>query len=97
MRVAIPHSHSREEVRRRMQERSGEIADLVPGGAAVEVSWPNEDRMDFAVSAMGKTVASHVEIGEHEIAIVIDLPPALAFVEPMVRGAVEAKGRKLLA
>lgn len=97
MRVAIPHSHTREEVRRRMRERSGEIAGLVPGGADVQVTWPNEDRMDFSVSAMGKTVASHVEIGEGEIAIVIDLPPALSFVEPMVRGAVEAKGRKLLA
>ncbi|MFM2302503.1 MAG: hypothetical protein RLZZ84_2239 [Pseudomonadota bacterium] len=97
MRVAIPHSHPREEVRRRMRERSSEIAGLVPGGADVQVTWANEDRMDFSISAMGKTVASRVEIGESEIAIVIDLPPALAFVEPMVRGAVEAKGRKLLA
>lgn len=97
MRVALPHSLGRDEVRRRLRERSDEIAGLFPAGMAeVAVSWPNQDRMNLDVTAMGKLVAGAVEIGETEVAFVIDLPAALSFVEPMVRGAIEAKGRKLL-
>jgi hypothetical protein len=97
MRIALPHSLGREEARRRLQSRSGEIAGLFPGGMAeVEVSWPHEDKMALDVTAMGKTVAGAVEIGEREVAFVIELPAALSFVEPLVRGAIESKGRKLL-
>lgn len=97
MRVAVPHSLSREEVRERLRSRSGEIAGMFPGDMAeVAVSWPHEDRMGLDVTAMGKTVAGAVEIGDNEVAFVIDLPAALSFVEPLVRGAIESKGRKLL-
>jgi hypothetical protein len=97
MRITLPHSLGREEVRRRLHARSGEIAGLFPGGMAeVAVSWPDQDRMALDVTAMGKTVAGAVEIGDHEVAFVIDLPPALLFIEPLVRGAIESKGRKLL-
>lgn len=98
MRIALPHSLGREEVRRRLHARSGEIAGMFPGGMAeIAVTWPHEDRMSLDVTAMGKTVAGAVEIGEHEVAFVIDLPAALSFVEPLVRAAIESKGRKLLA
>jgi hypothetical protein len=98
MRITLPHSLGREEVRRRLHARSGEIAGMFPGGMAeVAVSWQHEDRMSLDVTAMGKTVAGAVEIGDHEVAFVIDLPAALSFVEPLVRGAIESKGRKLLA
>jgi hypothetical protein len=97
MRIALPHSLGREEARRRLHARSGEIAELFPGGMAeVAVSWPNEDRMALDVTAMGKTVAGAVEIGHHEVAFVIDLPAALSFIEPLVRAAIESKGPKLL-
>jgi hypothetical protein len=45
---------------------------------------------------MGQTVSGSIEIGESEIAIEVILPAALAFVEPMVRNVIEARGRKLL-
>ena len=98
MRIPISHSLGREEARQRLQSRSGEIAGLFPGGMAdVTVSWPHEDRMDLGVTAMGKTVVGSVEIADETVTFVIDLPPALSFVEPMIRGAVESKGRKLLS
>jgi hypothetical protein len=98
MRIALPHSLGREEVRRRLRARSGDFAGLFPGGVAeVAVSWPHEDRMALDVTAMGKTLAGMIEIGETEVAFVIELPGALSFVEPMVRGAIEQKGRKLLS
>ncbi|MFO1254608.1 MAG: polyhydroxyalkanoic acid system family protein [Sphingomonadaceae bacterium] len=97
MRVPIPHSLGREEARRRLHSRSGEIAGLFPGGMAdVTVDWPSEDRMELLVKAMGKAVNGSVEIADDLVTFVIDLPPALSFFESMIRGTVEQKGTKLL-
>lgn len=97
MRVAVPHSLGREEARRRIKGRSHELGDLIPGGMAeVSSRWANDDRLELGITAMGQTVSGSVEIGDSEIAIEVVLPAALSFVEPMVRNAIEAKGRKLL-
>ena len=98
MRVPIPHSHSKDEVRRRLHARTGEIADFIQGGMAdVATSWPDEDTMELAITAMGKTVAGKVELEDGQVVFSVELPGSLAFVEPMVRGALEQKGRKLLS
>ena len=98
MRIAIPHSLTREEARRRLQEKSGGIGDMLPAGLAnVAVTWPHADRMNLDVTAMGKSIAGAIEIGDDHVAFTIELPAALAFVEPMVRGAIEQKGAKLLS
>ena len=97
MRVPIPHSLGRDEARRRLHSRSGDIAKLVPGGMAeVTASWPSDDRMDLRVKAMGKSVDGYVEISDSAVTVVIDLPPALALFAPMVRGAAESNAQKLL-
>ena len=97
MRVPIPHSLGRDEARRRLMARSGEIAGLVPGGMAeVTTTWPSDDRMDLCVKALGKSVDGYVEISDSAVTVVIDLPPALALFAPMVRGAVESNAQKLL-
>ena len=97
MRVPIPHSLGRDEARRRLMARSGEIAGLVPGGMAdVAVNWPSEDQMDLSVTAMGKRVQGRVEVSDSAVTVVIDLPASLAFFEPLVRGAVESNAQKLL-
>ena len=97
MRIAIPHSLPREEVRQRLKSRSHEIADFVPGGMAeVTTVWPTEDRLDLTVSAMGKAIESRIEIEDGQVVFSVELPAALSFVEPMIRGGIEAKGRKLL-
>ncbi|MEC7399359.1 MAG: polyhydroxyalkanoic acid system family protein, partial [Pseudomonadota bacterium] len=97
MRVPIAHTLPKEEVRRRLRERSHEIANFVPGGMAdVTTSWPNEDQMDLSVRAMGQGIDGRVLIEEHEVVFEVDLPPALSFVEPMIAGAIRDKGQKLL-
>lgn len=97
MRIALPHRLGRDEARRRLQSRSGEIADLLPGGMAnVTVSWPHQDQMRLGIAAMGKMVHASVEIADETVTFVIDLPAAFSLFEPMIRGAVEQKGRKLL-
>lgn len=98
MRVSVPHTLPREEVRRRLKSRSHEIAGQFPGGMAeVATQWPSEDRMTMAIAAMGQTLSGAIEIGDAEVVIELDLPPALSFVEPMVQGAIRKQGQKLLA
>ena len=97
MRDAIPHDLPRETVRERLRSRSHEMGDHIPGGMAkVDTSWPSEDRMAMRVSAMGQNLDGRVDIEEGQLVFEIDLPPALAFVEPMIAGAVRQQGQKLL-
>lgn len=97
MRVPIPHSLPKEEVRHRLASRSHEIANFVPGGMAeVTTDWPGEDVMTLGVRAMGQGIQGRVLIEEHQVVFEIDLPPALAFVEPMVAGAIRQQGTKML-
>lgn len=97
MRVPIAHDLPKEEVRRRLRERSHEIADFVPGGMAdVSTGWPDEDRMTLSVKAMGQGIDGQVLIEEGQVVFEIALPPALSFIEPMVSGAIREQGQKLL-
>lgn len=97
MRVAIPHDLGRDEVRRRLKERSHEIADHIPGGMAqVATDWTGEDTMQINVSAMGQDLRGNVNIEDSELVFEIALPMALAFVEPIISGAVRQQGEKLL-
>ena len=96
MRIALPHNLGKEEARRRVRERSGEIANFIPGFASVTTSWQGDDRMALAVGAMGQELTGAIEVGESEVAFTVELPAALSFSEPMIRNQIEAKGRKLL-
>jgi hypothetical protein len=97
MRIALPHSLGREEARRRLRARSDEIPGMFPAGMAdVVVGWPGEDRMTLDITAMGKSLTGAVEVSDTAVTVEVELPAALSFVEPMIRGAIEAKGRKLL-
>jgi hypothetical protein len=98
MRVAIPHELGREEARQRLQCRAHEIANFIPGGMAdVQAAWPSEDRMTVQVTAMSQTVDCSVAIEERQVVFTVQLPPALSFIEPMIRSALQANGRKLLS
>ena len=97
MRVALPHQLGKDEVRSRLKRRSHEIGESFPGGMAeVTTAWPNEDRMTMAISAMGQQLQGAVEIGDGEVVIELDLPPALSFIKPIVEGAIRKQGQKLL-
>ena len=98
MRAAVPHQLPREEIRRRLRAQSHEIADHIPGGMAqVETAWPNEDRMNLAIQAMGQKLVGHIDIEDDQLVVELDLPPMLGFLEPMIEGAVKSQGQKLLA
>lgn len=97
MEVAIPHALDKAEVRRRLKANSHEIADHIPGGMAdVATEWPSEDRMAMTITAIGQTIAGHIDIEDGRVVLVFDLPPALGFLQPMIEGAVRQQGDKLL-
>ena len=98
MRVPLSHDLGKDEVRRRLQSRSHEIGQYVPGGlAGVTTSWPSEDRMNLAVKAMGQSIDGCVIIEETQVIFEVNLPLALSFVEPMVANAIRQQGQKLIA
>lgn len=97
MRVAIPHNLDRDVVRQRLQGRSHEIADHIPGGMAeVATTWPTPDRMDMVITAMGQHLRGSVEIEDQQLIVDVTLPLALSFLEPMISGAIKSQGQKLL-
>ena len=97
MRVAIPHDKDRETIRNRLRAKSHKIQDNIPGGAAeVATDWPSEDRTNLTVSAMGQQVRGHVDVLDDEVVFDMDLPPALAFIQPMVEGAIRQQGQRLI-
>ena len=98
MQVAIPHQLSKDTVRERLRTRSHTIGDAIPGGMAqVTTSWPSEDRMGMTITAMGQVLNGRVDIEDSQLLFVIDLPPALGFIEPLVAGAIRQQGQKMLA
>lgn len=98
MEVAIPHALGREEARRRLRDNSHKMADSFPGGMAqVSTSWSGDDRMEMAISAMGQSLTGHIDVGETQVVLSIELPPALSFIQPIVENAVRQQGQKLLA
>lgn len=98
MRVALPHDLGREEVRHRLNDRSHEIVDYIPGGMAdVEMDWVEEDRMALHITAMNQTVTGHIDVYEEQVVFEVQLPGMLSFVEPAIEKAIRNNGQKMLA
>ena len=65
MRVRLPHQLEKAEIRRRLEERKGEITSYFPDGmATLESRWAGEDLMDFIVAIAGHRIQGAVEIEE---------------------------------
>jgi len=97
MRVAIPHSLDKDEVRRRLSTRTGELAGYIPGGLAkVEHEWLGEDEMRLSVGAMGQAVTARLHVEERQVLVDLDLPPQLGFFGAAIEHAIRDHGTKLL-
>ena len=97
MRVALPHELGREELRRRLNERSHEIADYLPGNMAqVATDWIEEDVMALHITAMGQNITGHITAEDAQVVFEIKLPGMLSFVEPMIEKAIRKDGAKML-
>ena len=98
MRLTLAHALTPSQVRDRLKARAHEIAELIPGGLAqATTSWPCDTRMEMTIAGMGKSLTGHVEIAEHEVIFVVNLPASFALFSPLIASKLEEKGRKLLA
>ncbi|MCW1383843.1 polyhydroxyalkanoic acid system family protein [Novosphingobium sp. KCTC 2891] len=100
MRISIPHTLGKEEVRRRLNARMGEAegkaADIVGGMVSIDMSWVDQDHMKMDVSAMGFQVPCALEIEETALAFDVEIPAGLGFARKMIEGTIREKGEKLL-
>ncbi len=97
MRVTLPHTQDKAEIRRRLDARSHEIVDYFPPGmATIEREWQGDDQMDFVVAVVGQRIGGRVEIAEDHVAITVDLPMILSFLRGTIEQSVRKEGTRLL-
>ena len=97
MRIAIPHKLGKAEVHRRLDSRTGEIVDFIPGGLAqVESDWIADDHLAIGITAMGQFIPCDVHIEDSQMVVEIDLPAQLSFVVGMIEKGVTKTGMKML-
>lgn len=97
MKVRLPHSLTREEVRRRLEARNSEIVDYFPAGmASMETRWNGDDRMNFTVAIAGQRINGAVDIADDHVVIEVDLPLMLSFLEGTIERSVRKEGTRLL-
>ena len=97
MRVAIPHKLGKAEVRRRLTERTPDLAGFIPGGfAQVDHGWIDEDHMRLTVGALGQSVVTRLDVEDRQVVVNIEVPPSLAFLGGAIEGAIRDQTTKLL-
>lgn len=95
--IDIPHKLGREEAKRRLKNRVGELSSHIPGGAAdVRTAWPTEDRMTLEVDAMGQSVSTVLDVQETHIKLQLQLPAMLSFMSGAIEKAIRKGGAKVL-
>lgn len=97
MKVRLPHQLEKAEVRRRLEERKGEIVDYFPEGmASLDSRWKGEDHMDFVVGIAGQRINGSVDIADDHVVIDVNLPLILSFIGKKVEESVRKEGTRLL-
>ncbi len=97
MRITLPHSHEKAEIRRRLEERNGEIVNYFPSGMAdLETRWSSDDRMDFVVAIAGQRIGGSVDIADDHVVIAVELPLILSFLNRTIESSVRKEGTRLL-
>ncbi|KUR76824.1 polyhydroxyalkanoic acid system family protein [Novosphingobium sp. FSW06-99] len=101
MRLEIPHTLGKDEVRRRIAARidgAEEKASVLVGGPlSLHLTWIDRDRLSVEASAMGYTVPSTLEIAETALLFDVTIPGGLGFARGMIENLIRERGEKLLA
>ena len=100
MRVSIPHTLGKDELRRRIAARLGDAEDKAKGMlgslATVETTWTDEDTLALMVSAMGYTIPCSAAITDSTLDFEVEIPAGAGFARRMIEAAVREKGEKLV-
>ncbi|WP_408589710.1 hypothetical protein, partial [Novosphingobium sp.] len=78
MRVAIPHTLGKDEVRRRLKARMGDAPDKARESlgalASVDLRWETDDRLAMDVSAMGFAIPCSLDIEDAALVFDVEIP-----------------------
>jgi hypothetical protein len=100
MRVSIPHTLGKDELRCRITARLGEAEDKAKGMlgslATVETTWTDADTLALMVSAMGYTIPCTATITDASLDFEVEIPAGAGFARRMIEAAVREKGEKLV-
>ncbi|WP_019834358.1 polyhydroxyalkanoic acid system family protein [Sphingomonas sp. PR090111-T3T-6A] len=95
--IEIPHTLGRQEVRRRLANRIGELPQHIPGGVAqMTTAWPGEDRMTVHIVALGQSANATIDIEDRIVRVGLILPPILSFMSGAISAAIQRGGEELL-
>lgn len=93
--VDIPHSLGTAEARRRIEHGRDSLVRHLPGGARVQSEWKG-GQLEMNVVAMGQELRATVEPLEKVVRVQVVLPPALAFLRPMIEAGIQRGGAEML-
>lgn len=101
MRLEVPHTLGRAEVRRRIAARmdgaEAKAGALVGGPLSLDLAWTGPDTLAVKAEAMGFAVPATLDITDTALVFDVTIPAGLGFARRMIEGMVREKGEKLLA
>ena len=95
--LTVPHSLGRDEAVRRVKAGIASLGGPFAGKLAVTREDWADGHCDFALSALGQSVAGAIEVGEATIALSVQLPWLLRAFQAKASALIEARGRAMLA
>jgi hypothetical protein len=100
VKVSIPHTLGKDEVRRRLHARMGDAegkaSDLVGGSVSIKMDWIDDDHLKMDVGAMGFQIPCTLDIEDTALVFDVQIPMGLGFARGMIESMIREKGDKLL-
>ena len=100
MRLEIPHTLGKDEVRRRISARmagaEAKAGAIIGGPLSLDLVWIDQDNLSVKASAMGYTVPAMLEITETALVFDVTIPSGLGFARGMIQSMIQERGEKLI-
>jgi hypothetical protein len=94
--VTIEHHSTKEEVKRKLRERFGEIrAQVAPYVSAFEEEW-SADGVSVRVVALAQPITSRIDVDDRLVRIEVGLPGLLGVFSRLIADRVQKQGAQLL-
>jgi hypothetical protein len=95
MSVDVPHKLGAAEARRRIANGTGQLVGRLPAGATATPTWIG-DRLQLDINALGQAMKANLDVQETLVRVEVVLPPALAFLRPLIESGIRRTGAELL-